>query len=714
MVQSGPAGAFEFAHLVTNRYRLRATGPGFAPWSRADIEVSGRTPRIDLGTLTLRPGSVIDAQVIDSRGAPVPAAPVVLSASQEQPALVLEDLIPSSAMTGPDGKVQLADLVPGARYDLAIRHPEHPEKTVRGIAVPTSGPLRIELQEGHQLTGRVVDADGQPIAGAVIGVIGTMQVDSLNPMHSREARTDPRGDFTLSGLAAGAVQIQAVADGFRRTRAAGLIPDAEPARPVEIVLEPAGWLAGSVRDAAGNPVDATISVAPQRSPSLSTFDWIERRQIVTTEAGGIYRVEGLDPGAYVVTAEPTRRLVLTKQGTPIEIRPGPNALDLIVVPAKTWEVSGQVVDTAGNPVDGVSLQLTPVSASGTTPFTGSLADGSFICTEVADGTYTPGAHRRGYLMARGGAPVTVAGGPVSGLQLTLSRTEATISGRLVRLAPAEMAGLRINAERFGPDNFDLALRNGFPIEPGSSAVDPASGTYQLTELTAGLWSVTATALAGRHATGRVDLDSDSAQAVLDLDFAAGAILSGQVTMAKRPVAGAGVTLLSRDNQTGMKAETAETAADGTFTLPSAPLGTLELVIVDLPIGLLYHRTIELTGDQTLAISLPSGAVHGTITASGTGLPIAGAYVVLARSEAPMGGLGGSPAAQTDGDGAFDIAAIAPGQYQVTATGAGFAPGQTTVDVLPDGTATVTLQLVPSSTAPARPADPGPPGSGTVL
>ncbi|HXO40444.1 MAG TPA: carboxypeptidase-like regulatory domain-containing protein, partial [Thermoanaerobaculia bacterium] len=237
-------------------------------------------------------------------------------------------------------------------------------------------------------------------------------------------------------------------------------------------------------------------------------------------------------------------------------------------------------------------------------------------------------------------------------------------------------------------------------------VDPSSGTYQITDLTAGLWSVTATAAAGRHAGGQVDLDSDRAMAVLDLEFAAGATLSGRVTMAERPVAGVLVVLGSSSGQTGTPVAMGETATDGTFTLPSAPLGTFELGIVDFRVGLLDHRTVELTGDQTVAISLPSGAVHGTVAASASGLPIAGAYVVLTRSDAPLGALVDSPAAaQTDDSGALDIAAVAPGHYQVTVTRAGFAPGQGTLDVAADGTATIAMQLVPSSTAPATPTAP---------
>jgi Carboxypeptidase regulatory-like domain len=222
--------------------------------------------------------------------------------------------------------------------------------------------------------------------------------------------------------------------------------------------------------------------------------------------------------------------------------------------------------------------------------------------------------------------------------------------------------------------------------------------------------VTAKAAAGRHAGGQVDLESDGAMAVLDLDFATGAILSGQVTMADRPVAGAVVVLISRADAAGTTPARTETAADGTFASPSLPLGTIELGIVDLPLGVLfYHRTVELTGDQTVAISLPSGAVHGTVAASATGLPIAGAYVVLARSEVPLSALAGSPAAQTDDSGIFDFVPIAPGKYQVTVTRAGFAPGQGTLDVTADGTATIVMQLAPSSTGPTGPARPEPDG-----
>jgi Carboxypeptidase regulatory-like domain len=708
-VRSGRAGAFEFVHLAANRYRLRATGRGLAPWSREAIAVSGRTARIDLGTLTLQPGGTLDAQVIDSRGAPVPAASATLSASDGQAAFALEDSLPSQAVTGPDGKVHFADLVPGARYDLEIHHSEHPETTAKRISIPTAGLLRIELQEGRRLTGRVVGADGQPIAGASLGVVRPMHHSSLARLRSPDSGTNAKGEFSLSGLTAGVVQLQVTADGFRRSSAAALIPDVEPARPVEIVLEPAGWLVGSVSDTAGNPVDALVSVTP-RDLSSSPLDGLERSGMATTDADGEYRVDGLDPGTYTVTARPMRRMGSGKPGPPIEIRQGPNTLDLVVEPEKGWEVSGQVVDSAGNPVDDVTLQLTP-AAAGTSPATTSFADGSFVFTDVADGTYTPSARRHGYLMTADAAPLTVAGGPVSGLRLSLSRTEALISGRLLHLAAAEMAGVQIAAKRIGPDNFELTERNGWPIEPGGIAVDPSSGTYQITDLTAGLWSVTATAAAGRHAGSRVDLDSDRAMAVLDLEFAAGAILSGRVTMAERPVAGVLVVLGSSSGQTGAPVAMAETAADGTFTLPSAPLGTFEMGIVDFRVGLLDHRTVELTADQALTISLPSGAVHGTVSARATGLPISGAYVVLTRSDAPLGALVGSPAAaQTDDSGAFDIAAVAPGHYQVTVTRAGLAPGQGTLDVAADGTATIAMQLDPSSTGPTEPTGPaGPAG-----
>ncbi len=115
----------------------------------------------------------------------------------------------------------------------------------------------------------------------------------------------------------------------------------------------------------------------------------------------------------------------------------------------------------------------------------------------------------------------------------------------------------------------------------------------------------------------------------------------------------------------------------------------------------------------------------TVSARATGLPISGAYVVLTRSDAPLGALVGSPtAAQTDDSGAFDIAAVSPGHYQVTATRPGFAPGQGTLDLVADGTAAIAMQLVPSFTSPATPtappepaappgplAEPKPPGPG---
>lgn len=709
-VRSGPAGRFELDHLEAGRYRLRATAPGFAPLSGFAVEATGDPARIDLGILTLQAASVIEALVVDPRGVPVPGATAVLSPLSSQSHADLEDALPSSAATADDGRVRFSGLAPGSRHDLTVDHPDYRQATLPAITAPTANPVRVELQEGHRLTGRVLDGDGQPIAGAAVGVFDTSlsSAASLAWTSTPGRKSDSRGEFSLSGLAAGTVQVQATAPGYKASRIAAQIPEHEPPWPLEIVLAQAGWLSGHVRDGAGEPLAlAMVSVLRQGASPIQDAAWFLHRQPAMTDGAGEYRIDELDPGIYTVRVSPMGRAGSARPVPPVEIRSGANDLDLVVEMAKTWEVSGEVTDPAGNPVGGLVVQMSPrpVRASGAPdPTTGaldasaadasadaepdifagageatmveqgttSLADGTFLFPEVADGAYELRPGRRGFRVRAGTPPVIVAGGPVTGVQLVASHAEALISGRLLRLAPAELAGARIDVTPGGPNRYEAIEQLGNPFEAANIVIDPGTGSFQILELTAGTWNVSATAGSNRHASGQVELPADTSAAVLDLDFAAGATLSGQVTMAQRPVAGASVALRSTDPQAVTGQLSAQTAADGTFTLPDAPLGTYQLVVISLPSGILDRRTIEVTGDQVLAIVAPGGTVHGVITAGSR--PVAGAQVSFARDEMSLAVLVATLPVVTDASGAFDLA-VTPGTYEVTVTAAGFAAGR---------------------------------------
>jgi membrane-associated protease RseP (regulator of RpoE activity) len=97
---------------------------------------------------------------------------------------------------------------------------------------------RIELVEGGEVEGEVVDRNGDPVIGARVA---QGQVPAFLPMGGLPpgiAVTDGRGRFKLADLPEGAVSLEAFAPGKGRGRAQGVkVTPNRPAQGVRIVLD---------------------------------------------------------------------------------------------------------------------------------------------------------------------------------------------------------------------------------------------------------------------------------------------------------------------------------------------------------------------------------------------------------------------------------------------------------------------------------------------
>jgi carboxypeptidase family protein len=112
---------------------------------------------------------------------------------------------------------------------------------------------------------------------------------------TRVADTDERGRFAFRGVAAGAYRLLAQHDAF--VRAAGrtvTIAPGQSLRDLVVAMTPTGVITGRVVDEYGAPVPDVYVRASQKD---STFE-------ATTNDLGEYRLFGLPPGAYVVSAAP--------------------------------------------------------------------------------------------------------------------------------------------------------------------------------------------------------------------------------------------------------------------------------------------------------------------------------------------------------------------------------------------------------------------------
>jgi protocatechuate 3,4-dioxygenase beta subunit len=694
-------GAFEIVNLSPGRYALIAHGPAFAATARWGLDlIAGTGPPLDAGRLVMEPAGTIEGVVTDRRGAPLPDADVMVFPSPRgDPVLERTGAdYELDARSDREGRFRVAELRRGEAFDLYVSASGHLPARVRDVRSPTAEPLRVELSDGCRLRGRVLDNQRQPVFAARIGAADQGREAPPSDLpgmgllgEGPGTATDVRGEFSLPGIAAGRVDLTVTAQGYEPARVQGLELAVErEAAPIEVVLERGSSVAGQVRDAAGHPIAGALVVA---MPDFDLASFLRRDRSSSqphcqSAADGRYRLEGLEPGKVQVSVV-NRRV----PRVPLDVQPGENGLDLVAEEEKGGvPVSGRVVDATGAPIEGASVALISQSADDSPyPYPSeSAGDGSFLFAAVAPGRYRLEAKARGYGDGSYAGVVTVAGGPVGGLELMLARARGAIRGRLRGIEPRDLTRAQVSA---APAAADPPSRQWRWRQQQVAGIVDESGAYAIGDLAPGAWTVVALIGAGRRAIGQVELVPDAAHASnaeLDLVFepAGGATLSGTVSNNGHPVAGVQVHVNRGDQAGGGQMET---AADGSFRISGLAPGSYAVMALDMRTFVSADLAVELTGDQEIAIDFLTGQLQGRVVSAATGQPIAGAAVSRERLDRPAFSM---VPATSRADGAFDLGPVTAGRYRVTAMAPGFADGQATVEVAPEATASVDVQLAP--------------------
>jgi len=190
------------------------------------------------------------------------------------------------------------------------------------------------MKEGFEITGKITDKAGNPIAGAKIFDTEDYWRRSTKPF----AETDAQGRFSSSanpGTATWTVQAPGYAPDLR------VVPIREGMPPFEIRLEPGGVIEGKVTDQAGKPIERVTVFAEQWRQS--------RRRLhleAVTDAEGNFRITDAPADEVIFDIGGRDHMVL--EG--FAMKPGKRRYHIMLRPALT--VSGAVVDAqTGQPID---------------------------------------------------------------------------------------------------------------------------------------------------------------------------------------------------------------------------------------------------------------------------------------------------------------------------------------------------------------------------
>jgi hypothetical protein len=689
---SDAAGRFEIRSLSPGSYSLHAVRDGFSSANQT-IEVPVGPGETDLGTVKLPAGAVIEGRVTDTRGAPIDKAEVRIATRQTSfgsfdTVFSLPEKSELEAVhTGPDGTFRIPDLRRGKTYKLMARHSGHVEASAPSVQAPTPEPVRIELRPARTLSGRVVDPEGEPVRGADVFWVEDLRLSVAGGMPDvagglrSQSVTDAEGFFEISGLEPGLIHLEVSAPGYKPKRLSAVqIPEDRDAERLTIPLDRGSFVDVRVLDSAGEPVVGAWVMAFPESPADSSpflFSSGLRSLEPATDGEGLVRIEIQGPGRYRISArgwdQEASTTVEVEQGTTpqVELRLKEGAqLSGRITGEDGWGIAGaQVVFGTDEPDQGYETSVE------------SDADGSFLSPSLKDGAYRLRAEKTGFAQPGGPLEVEVAGRPVAGIEIRLAEdgtSGGALSGRLLGLTLDEAAQAQIEATRTG-----LLL----PIFGRATA----EGTYRLTELSPGFWTVRASTPAGRRAAGTVQLDPGVPEAVLDLDFS-GFTLEGQALADGSPLAGAAVWLARQDRELQAVDATA-TAVDGSFTLRNLSPGAYALILeLDGAPG--DMQSLEITEDREVRIEIRTGTLTGRIVSAATGEPVPGALVEirgkdhLPETDSPLRNAWSGP------DGAFAPVRLVAGTYRLTVRNEGFAPAETVVTVQPGGTAVIEVPLAP--------------------
>ena len=191
--RSKPDGTFVLAGLCAAPYELAVRHDDYRSHG-ANVEAPQDGVRV-----VLAKGLELSGTVVDEGGRPVAGAQVIVAVK--------------SAPSGARGEFTIRGLKPGRQAVLASLRTDSGERSAGTLVeLPAEAPVRLQFEAGAPISGKVVDAQGQPVAGALVILFpveppGPRTGPSCShsaPPGTQYARTDADGSFRWNWLKPGA------------------------------------------------------------------------------------------------------------------------------------------------------------------------------------------------------------------------------------------------------------------------------------------------------------------------------------------------------------------------------------------------------------------------------------------------------------------------------------------------------------------------------
>jgi protocatechuate 3,4-dioxygenase beta subunit len=471
------------------------------------------------------------------------------------------------------------------------------------------------------IRGRVFDGeDGQPLRRALVRAIAP----ELRENHL--AATDEQGRYELTGLLAGQYIVTAskgnyvgLMFGQRRPFDAGKplqIIDAQTVDKVDFTLPRGGVITGHVVDEYGDPVP-NVQVAAMRSQFVQgRRGFVPAGRFTTTDDLGEYRLFGLSPADYYVSATyripPANAADADVPGYAVTYFPGTAStadaqrvtigngrsrgdVNIALVPVKTAQIAGAAVNSKGQPMTNGYVGVMQRNGGPGNDASGAplRPDGTFVIRNVAPGEYTLRAQsqfKQGDRPDVATATVTVAGQDIEGLQLVVV-PPSTASG-VVLVDPAAEATIKASSIVLVMSPVDRQFpfmdtsgrpKDDFTFE---ALMQPGTNMVRMLSMPAGM-ALKAVRVGGVDVTDTgFDVKPNENVRGIEVELTSHpTMVSGRVTDSRgAPSTDCTVVVFARDERKWEGASryigTARPDQDGKFQVSGLPPGDYDVVAVD--------------------------------------------------------------------------------------------------------------------------------------
>ncbi|MEZ5361360.1 MAG: carboxypeptidase-like regulatory domain-containing protein [Bryobacterales bacterium] len=402
--------------------------------------------------------------------------------------------------TALDGRFVFDNVEPG-EYVLGATKAgyEAGGRIARRVVLTDSQPtarLSLSLRRSPSIEGRVLDADGDPVAEARVELRAWAMSETRRTLRAvRAARTDDRGQYRLDSLPPGAyyVYLNPQTLGMRQggvlyeTSGVYYPQGATPAEGAQVrlgwdrTLEGVDLVAGEPGGAvaAGTALHEDGTPCPECSVVVFGVDGLPAASTRMADTGR-FAIYGLPSGEYAFTARGPRGsgLAIEKVYLPDE-RPVEMTLRLAPGQQVSGFVSIENAEEDGElPLDRATLRLLPADpmAGGIPTGARVSADGTFTIEQAPQGLYRAlafGLPANGYVRRvlyggvelEGGMVRVTPNGPITGLQLVASFDGGAVQGTAVESKGGEPAP---------PDGIAILL----PQQTEGASDTPSMAGYQ--------------------------------------------------------------------------------------------------------------------------------------------------------------------------------------------------------------------------------------------